>query len=203
MFNFDLFKYVATDPSTIGLAGATTVLDYYGQKASYDKQVDYLNYQDRVLEESKVAKENGVMYNTYLSTLVSKQQAEANKARQREVSAQSIAHGAEIGQKGSAAALVARDAQFQLAKISGQASLAKDQITNKGQAQIDNITLQYKQSQLDLDYKEHNLSSPSIFSAVVDTTETIYSDFSKFKRARAIEEKLIDATSDRLGTGIK
>lgn len=203
MFDIEMFNYIATDPTTASLAGVTTVLDYYGQKSAYKKQKAYLEYQQNVLDESKAAKENGVLYNTYLETLVQEQQKQAQTERQREVSAQVIAEGAAIGQTGSAAALVARDAQFQQAKIQGQANLAKEQITNQGQAQIDNITLDYNASSLDLDYKKHNLDSPSIFSSVVDVTETIYSDFNRYQQSRALEEKLVAAASPTVGTKIK
>ena len=128
MFNFELFKYIATDPATASLAGATTLLDYYGQQSAYEKNAAYIDYQKNVLEESKAAKENGVIYNTYLENLVQEQQRRADTERQREISAQTVARGAEVGQEGSAAALVARDAEFQRSQIQGQYDLAKAQI---------------------------------------------------------------------------
>ena len=63
--------------------------------------------------------------------------------------------------------------------------------------------MQYNASSLDLDYKKHNLDSPSIFSAIIDVTESVYSDFNKFKQSRALEEKLINATKPNLTTKIK
>lgn len=196
-FNYDLLKYVATDPTTAAFAGATSLLDYYGQKDAYEKNKEYLKYQQTVLDQNRVAQENGLQVTNFLANQVIAQQTESKLSRQAELSAQSIADGARIGQAGSASALVARDAQFQAAKIQGAGELSKEQQIAKSQVQLDNITLNYNAQSADLDYKKSNLESPSIFSAIVDTADTVYADFKTFEKSRKLEENIINAN---LGT---
>lgn len=199
-FSFDLFKYVSTDPNTAALAGATSLLDYYGQKDAYKKNKAYLAFQKAVLEQSQIAQENGVAFNTYLTNSVIKQQARQAETRQMEVSAQSVAKGAAIGQQGSASALVARNAQFQQAAVSGQRDLSIQKNIEQSQVKLDNITLNYDAKLYDLDYKIENLDSPSIFSSIVDTTESIYSQFKKFERDRLVDESY---ANDKLNVKLK
>lgn len=198
-FNFDLLKYVATDPTTAAFAGATSLLDYYGQKDAYEKNKEYLKYQQSVLEQNRVAKENGLQVSNFMANQVIAQQTESALARQNELSAQSIAEGARMGQAGSAAALVARDAQFQAARVQGQGKLAKEQQIAKSQLQLDNITLNYNIQSVDLDYRISNLDSPSILSSIVDVADTVYADFKTYERSRALEEKIINASLGTIG----
>lgn len=192
--NFDLYKQIVTDPTTASFAGAVTMFDYYGQKSEYKKKKKYMEWKQSVLEENKIAQENGVNFNNYLAQSVIAQNTREQELRQREVSAQKITQGAAIGQKGSAARLLARDAQFQSAKIIGGGAIKADQQAYKSQMQLDNLNLQFNNQMADLDFQIDNLESPSIFSSIVNAVDTTVKTVNQSVNQRKYDENILGGT---------